>query len=340
MKRPKKPPRTLDVVRLLGDFALSRGLSLNDPAIRDAFADHIDDVLATDAKRPTVIQGMRTQAMFAFVAQALRQCKSISEEDAGDFAGPESEAKQRPDYRVVTLEGETFLVEVKNHYQKANATAPLLMKREYMDKLTAYAALHGVPLRFAVYWARWNIWTLVRPTAFAPAGKGLKLTMEQALTTNEMITLGDARIGLEPPIALRFYADPTKPRDLSPSGEAAFTIQRTAVLVNEREVSLPLERKLALYFMFFGDWGDVEQPCHVEHNHIIWVEFRVSPQHEARDEQTFDTIGAMSGFASNKFKELTRSGDEIAGIFTDADPTRCPVLPDGYKGDVLKLWLS
>jgi hypothetical protein len=206
--RPRKPAHRLDVVRLLGDFARSRGLSLTDPAIRDAFVEHIDDVLANEGKRPTVVHGMRTQAMFAFVVQALRACASVTEEDAGDFVGPDSEAKQRPDYRVITLKGDTFLVEVKNHYQKTNATEPLSMTRPYLDKLSAYAALHSVNLKFAVYWSRWNIWTLVPVGAFESVGKSLKLSMERALTMNEMLTLGDSRIGSASPIALRLYMLP------------------------------------------------------------------------------------------------------------------------------------
>lgn len=141
---------------------------------------------------------------------------------------------------------------------------------------------------------------------------------------------------LEPPIALRIYTDPKEPRALSDSGQALVTIERAAILVNGREITSALERKLALYFMLFGSWADIQQPCHVENGEMIWFEFSVTPDRQ----MTFDgieLIGPASSFASSKYRELTRSDGAVTGVFTDANPLACPIVPEDYKGDVLKL---
>jgi len=60
----------------------------------------------------------------------------------------------------MTLDGNQFLVEVKNYHSKDPAK-PYEFKKSYLDKIIAYAEKMNVRLKFAIYWSRWNIWTMV-----------------------------------------------------------------------------------------------------------------------------------------------------------------------------------
>ena len=144
----------------------------------------------------------------------------IREEDVGDIYA--TTAVQPPDYRIVLLDGTELLIEVKNcHHLKK----PLRLKSDYVARLENYGRVLNRPVKLAIYWSRWCVWTMVPLEALRVAGAGSTLSFPDAMMTNEMAVLGDHMIGTTPPLAVRFLADPTKPRKATPRQErVAFTI--------------------------------------------------------------------------------------------------------------------
>jgi hypothetical protein len=158
MKRHPVDPRNFSLLKSLDQFARSKGLSISDTAAHDELLDTIRSSLQEHVNHKSRLHGFRAESMFAHVAAAMGFCQFISEEDSGAFFDISGEL-QRPDYRIVTLESERMLVEVKNFYQN-RPTKPLSMKGEYLRSLKRYAAINSIPLRLAIYWARWGMWTL------------------------------------------------------------------------------------------------------------------------------------------------------------------------------------
>lgn len=334
MKLPKKPPRRLDVARAFFDFARSKGLPISGAGAEEAFVEYVRDVVQTEAQNPIVRHGFRTEAMFAFVARGLPGCQHIAREDSGSLHGPE---EAQPDYRILPVEGDEFFVEVKNHYQKKGPNEPLYMKQSYVDAQLAYASAQRRELRFAVYWTKWNLWTLVSPAAFRPSKGRLVLSLDRAILQNEMgRVLSDYMVGSPYPLALRLYTDPSKPRQVSESGQARPTLQRSVLCVNGEEIADRSERKLAAFFMFCGDWANVERPCHIEHEQVLWFEFSLGPEEPQWPPGNIEMLGTWSGMASRRYRDLTRHGDEVGQVELDGDPEElCPHVPDDYQGQVL-----
>jgi hypothetical protein len=68
----------------------------------------------------------------------------------------------------VLEDGRQVLIEAKNFHQGDAPTKSFRMKSSYLDGLTAYAKLMRCDLYVALYWSRWNLWS-VKPEAYAQA---------------------------------------------------------------------------------------------------------------------------------------------------------------------------
>jgi len=76
------------------------------------------------------------------------------------------------------------------------------MSAAYLASLQAYADAVGVPLRLALYWSRWNLWTVIAPEGFRRSDGGLRVTMMEAVMANEFGRLGDVSIFTKAPLRL------------------------------------------------------------------------------------------------------------------------------------------
>ena len=129
----------------------------------------------------------------------------IREEDTGDIYT--TTAVQPPDYRIVLLDGDELLVEVKNcHLRKK----PLRLKSSYITKLANYGRALNRQVKLAVYWSRFGEWTLVPLEALRVAGARATLSLPDAIMANEMAMLDDHMIGTMSPLAIRVLTDPRK----------------------------------------------------------------------------------------------------------------------------------
>ena len=326
------------ILRLFDGFASGEGLSLQDARSHETFIARVSATLAQLRSNPIAIHGLRVQSMFAYVAGAMGECSAIMEEDAGLFLA-DSVDLRRPDFRIVTKTGAQFLVEVKSH-SPDKPLAPFRLKASYLAKLEAYARRCGQSLKIAVYWRHVEgMWTLVDAKFLDQDKDGYLLMFPEALKRNEMSTLGDCMIGTVPPLALRLYTDPEKPRRIGPDGLANLTIERVAICAAGKEIEEPVERDLAWFFMMHGRWVETGAPAEVKDGELIFFDIQFAPEMDDHPEQEFTSVGWLSQMISRQYRSLTAAD----GAVTLLTPKRAPgdlgvLIPKDYNGKVLHLW--
>ncbi len=256
-----------------------------------------------------------------------------------------------PDYRIVLkeqdesspanwipVEGhEEFFVEVKNFYQD-DPIEPYIIKTDYLNKLHSYARIFNKELKFAIYWSRWNIWTLISADKITSQNGRHIISMPEAVMINEMALLGDVTIGVMTPLILKVITDPTKSRVLDEEGKLTCTIGEISFYCNDNLISNRLEKNIVFYLMLFGDWPTGEAEAQIEDNELISFEFIAKPI-EITPGQGFDMIGSLSTMVSNQYNWITAPNGEISKLSPCREPDSLGiVIPQDYKGEVLKLW--
>jgi hypothetical protein len=331
-------PRTsemLGAVNLFDSLALAHGLDLTKPDDAARFGSVAAQAMAEVRAQPTVLHGWRVQAMFAYVAASLGEVDVVKEEDAGRLVA-RSATLQVPDYRVVLRSGEEFFVEVKNCH-KASPSARLSLTGAYCEGLAEYARQFGRPVRVAIYWSRWNTWTLVPLTAMSDVSGKRGISFIEAYVANEMTRLGDELIGTKAPLVLSFVADVTKPRAIQADGQVPFTVGAVEMYCDGQRIAEDTERNIAFYLMCYGRWEMKKSP-RVDGNALVSLDFVFSPVEDSG--QGFEMVGAISGMISQQYNELTttvsrsirrltpRSGPGALGL----------IVEEGYQGIDLPLW--
>jgi hypothetical protein len=206
----------------------------------------------------------------------------------------------------------------------------------YMEGLIRYSKLMVCNLFLAVYWAKWNIWTLVPPEIFQSRGQRRELDMLDAMKANHMASLGDCSIGTKFPLSLVMYADQTKPRDIGPNGHGTFTISSVELRCAGRLVTDPGEQRIATYLIFYGKWNYESEPK-IVNNEIEAVEHRWTPQQDSG--QGFEIIGSLSEMFSTYYKFFTEDAGKVNRLRLNANsPPVGQLIPKDYKSDTLPLW--
>ncbi len=323
-------------MRLLDRFARSRGTSLQDQSHQEAFVAELITQIETQKQRAILIHGMRIQTMFAYVAAALGNCRIIKEEDAGEIYVDED--LRVPDFRVATLDGEEFLVEVKNCHE-SNPRRDYRFTRRYLDSLRSYAQIMKKKLFIALYWSRPRLWTLVPSEDLELRERGYALTMLQAMMRNRMNILGDAMIGTTPSLSLKLFTDPARPRAIGPDGHASFTIGRAELLCGDDVIDDDAEKDIAWFLINYGDWPGSQLPAEIEADQLISTGFRVAPEELANPGQQFEMVGVLSQMISRQYNESTSPEGSIRTLSPGRGPERFGVvIPQGYRGKKLPLW--
>ena len=246
---------------------------------------------------------------------------------------------RRPDFRVVTLEGIQFLVEVKICHND-NPSKEYSIKNTYLTSLKKYSNCMGVPLKFAIYWSRWNIWTLLDASLIPSSGRDSAIKMTAAMKLNDMASLGDCMIGTVPPLTMRLYADPTKPRRLQPDGTAPFTISRIEFYAGGERIEDSFEKRLAWFFILYGSWDEIASPAEIVNSDVEYIEFQHGPAEEVEDKsQPFRIVASLSSMISRQYGDSTVENGNVALLTPPKGPDQLGVLiPEDYKGSALKLW--
>ncbi|MEM8672050.1 MAG: hypothetical protein AAGG48_31325 [Planctomycetota bacterium] len=159
--------------------------------------------------------------MFAYVAAAMGACELISEEDAGSLFDDSGELI-RPDFRIVTRDALSLLVEVKNFHKAPFKT--FTMKGKYLQSLKRYPRLNKVPLHLAIYWSRWNLWTHLDTDRLDETQETIAIELLDAVKNNDMRLLGDCMIGTVSPLSFRLYARQDIPQTFDEDGVASFYV--------------------------------------------------------------------------------------------------------------------
>ena len=104
-------PLQFDVLDLLDSVGRLHGISIDSVDGKDQVLDIVRKA-ALQESPATRLHGRRIEAMFGYVAAAMGRCSLVKKEDSRPaFAGHPD--MQIPDYRLVTDDGQQFLVEVK-----------------------------------------------------------------------------------------------------------------------------------------------------------------------------------------------------------------------------------
>jgi hypothetical protein len=88
---------------------------------------------------------------------------------------------------VVLDDGEQWLVEVKNVEAASRSGSASRCRRLTSRSLQAYADMVATPLKLAIFWSLWNIWTIVSPERFRRPDGGLRVTMRDAVMASEEV---------------------------------------------------------------------------------------------------------------------------------------------------------
>lgn len=318
--------------------ALGSGLAISSAQrIDDALASIRGDLLSTTMQEST-LHGWRVQALFEAIVASLGKVRLLKFEDAGDIfiSGP---ALRPPDFRIITADGRQLLVEVKG-FSHASPNAEFRIRTRDIDELRIYAEAVGVPeLMLAVYWVRWNWWTLTPVACFRPDGpRHLALSFPEAIVANEMNAVGDRTIGTEWPLTLTVLSDPTQPRTVDETGKASFKIGRVEHAVAGRIVEAPEEQAIMHRLMLHGGWEETAIANTVD-NELVAMSFEFAPS-PPPERGEFALHRPLSSVFSSLFKEATTDSEgEITDLRIDIDPgALASLVPDDYQGDALRIW--
>lgn len=335
-KNGKPAMKAFDLLALVATFAQQHNLGLNDPALVERFLADASPRLKTALADPALIHGVRTERMFEAMVLSLGQFRMFKTEDIGRVHSATS--YRAPDFRVVLDDGEQWLIEVKNVRCENPSKQRTTMSAAYLTSLQAYADAVGVPLRLAIYWSRWNLWTVIAPKPFLRSDGGLRVTMTEAIMANEFGRLGDVSIWTKPPLRLVLDAATDKPLTLSAEGLAEFIIGSARVYSGGVELTDPRDRRLAEILFLYGEWP-VDGPFAVMGDDgIEGVEFVATP--EEPSDQGFDGIGWASRIFTRYFATRTVDGDQVIQLNGTAVPEWfAPLAAWDFKSSQLPLWL-
>ena len=212
------------------------------------------------------------------------------------------------------------------------------MSAAYLASLQAYADTVGTPLRLALYWSRWNLWTVIAPDRFRRPEGGLRVTMMEAVMANEFGRLGDVSIWTKPPLRLVLDAATDKPRKLSAEGLAEFIIGSARVYSGDIELTDPRDRRLAEILFLYGEWPAEGPLAIMGDDGIAGVEFVAAP--EEPSDQGFDGIGWASRIFTRYFATRTVDGDQVIQLNGAPVPEWfAPLEAWDFKRSQLPLWL-
>lgn len=328
-----------DAIDLADAIGRVHGISLADPDALDQIVGHVRSAIDRARANPIVLHGRRVEAMFGHVAASLGKCRLVKREDAGRVYAAPPEGFIVPDYRIITDTGDSLLVEVKN-WRPRNPWQPKSFKPDYLAALRRYATVSGGSLKLAVYWSRWNAWSLTDPNRLTRDGSKLVLSFTDAIKYNELAALGDFMIGTAPPLRMRVLTDPTKPRTVRSDGQVGFTIKECKLFAGSTEIIDDRERNLVLYLMFYGQWIEEEPLPVVTDSELLAIDFIARPVQESDPPRGFEMVGYMSSMISRQYDDLTSRGGEITRLAPVIDPTALGSKLPGRIADLgLPLWV-
>ena len=335
VRRLPRDPIRFDLANAFAEFGRLERVSLRDAATARGFVERVRGSVSRSLSNEALVHGLRTQAMFGALVVSLGKVDLLKEEDAGEIYASDAALKV-PDFRLILQDGSKMLVEVKNFYQRNDPRRAFALSGDYLDGLVRYSGMMGCELFVAVYWARWNIWTLLPPDAFRIEGNRRRVDLPEALRQSQMVRIGDYTIGTKFPLSLLMHADRNEPRIIGPDGAGTFTVSNVEVYCGGRLVIDAVETRIATYLMFYGRWRYESEPKLVG-NEIEAVEHRWVPEQD--QQQGFEIVGSLSEMFSTFYRFMTQEDGEVTRLQIEVTPGSLgQLIPENHKGDKLPPW--
>lgn len=244
---------------------------------------------------------------------SLDYVRLLKEEDTGNCYYQVDDEILIPDFRVVTMKGESWLIETKNHFSK-DPMRRYRIRTEDVQALKRYAEIVGTPLRLAICWAHWNQWTLNDPERFRQSGNYSEIEFIQAMKQNEMAVLGDYSIGTTYPLTLKLLAAMGQPRTISPEGIVSMRIG--SVEIHSADVLLEdkTERNIALYLMMYGKWEYDGGHIELDKEGLPVAAIHTSSPEGITPNQGFEIVGWVSSLYSHHYNSLTLEAGRVSRL--------------------------
>jgi hypothetical protein len=329
---PRDPLR-FDLLQLFSAHLADRSGTLQDASAQGDFVASLGQPLTDAVTNPTLLRGLRTEALFEALVVSLGRIELIKHEDVG-AAWTARRGLKIPDYRIVLPDSTTFLAEVKHFHQGDNPRKAFSLSRNYLTSLRTYGELVGCPVKLAVYWAQWNVWTLVPLSAFK-AGRRPSLSMLRAVKVNEMGIFGDVHVATRFPLRIRIVADPARERTVGDDGAVAFRIARVEMYCADQRLT-GRDWNIAMWFMLYGNWEE-EATAEITDGELVAVNVTRTPQEDHR--QGLESIGTLSGLFSSMYLSSTSDADRVTRLGIKVVPGSLgSLIPDDYQSDALPLW--
>ncbi|MCC7697456.1 hypothetical protein [Janthinobacterium sp. EB271-G4-7A] len=334
MKRMNRDPIKFGAIEYFSNVARQTGYQLNNPSDIAKFSDQMLSSLKKSQESMTMLYGKRTEAMFAYVAGGLDNCRMIKSEDAGEVF-IQGLPVQAPDYRLILKDGTKMLVEVKNF--RSRKGEPFLLAAEYYKKIELYAEMNDIDLKIAIYFSDFKRWCLLSPKSFKRVKKGLEISFTSALAKNEMSILGDAYISTLPSLRLELMTAPEEANTLDGDGKAIIIFRSSKIYCAGTELHAEIDQRIAFYLMRFGNWPQRAEAVVLD-GKLHGVVFSCTTD-ELFEGQPFGLIGELSGMISWAFAEHTIQDGQVIALDVTYDPdTFSPKIPREHKSDQLPLW--
>ncbi|MGA5308684.1 hypothetical protein [Micromonospora taraxaci] len=343
----RNPSAQLEALRLFSllDAGNSAGTLISDAERVESFVSGIASGLEESLANPSRLHGWRVQSMFEAMIVGLGDVQLVKEEDVGTYFYSSQAGDVRvPDFRLVRLDGEQLLVEVKGVDPK-QVLRPQRIREADVNALQRYANLTGARLLLAHYWSAMNLWTLVDPKVFRRHNSKLVVEIERAMKESELGLLGDAMVATVAPLVLSLSADTSKiePPTLVENARAGLDFKVAGVEVSAGGAVLTdaIERKIAWFLMQFGRWR-FDKNVITDKGIIRRIDLVFSPK-ESVPGQGFDMVGQLSSMYSSLYNlsTLTEAG-EVLGLRHEVTPGMLGTLIPGDYFDQpnrsLKLW--
>jgi len=321
---PPGEPKPFDLLALLAAFARDQGIALDHPALVETFTADAGRRLERALTDSALLHGSRTERLFEATVLSLGQFRMLKAEDNGRIHG--SGTLRAPDFRTILDDGTQWMIEVKNVRRKEPFKQTTTMSAAYLASLEAYAGAMQVPLRIAIYWSLWGIWTVIAPDHFRRADGSLRVEMQEAVIVNEFSRLGEVSIMTRPPLRLQLLAAKDRPHGVNDEGLAEFIIGAVRLFGGQRELVDLRDRKLAEVLISYGEWP-IEGPTSImEDGAFTGVEYVIAPEEPTG--QDFDGIGWASRIFSRFYADQTVEGDRIIQLLGDTAPEWFAPLAD------------
>jgi hypothetical protein len=319
MKRLGREYDKLETLNLFSLLPVGEQLTLDDPNRKTAFLARLDSGLNRALNSESTLHGIRVQTMFQSMVASFGKVRLIKQDDAGECYYCSDELVQVPDFRVVQGDGKPLLIETKNHYK---LVAAFSLRETDLDALIRYSALLQTPLKLAIYWARWNTWTLNDPSVLKRDGRRARIEFTEALPTSYMADLGDVMIGTKFPLMLRLPAAIDKPRSINAQGEVQIHLAGWEFYCAGERLEDELEKLLAFYLMLYGKWQDGGPGAELDSDRVPTAVLYMFEPEETHAGQGFEMIGSLSSMFSTFYNSVTLEESRVANLAHYDDPSK------------------